>query len=556
MAEQSNQPLFSEFSSPTKQDWIDRAVKDLKGADFDRKLLWNFEENIKIRPFYVQEDLDALTQVGRQQNLTTNVDTTPLAAREWETREYLKVDNPTVTNKLALEALNQGATGLLFDLTELGMADLNVLLKDIMPAYCSISFRTGNSAYAIIKKYKAWLIEQGTDLNQVTGQLGFDPVSRWMVHGELDNSCFHQIFDVLETAQDLPNFKAFVVSGKPIKNAGGSLSQEIGMVLALTVGYLDELTRQGLSPALAFRHLSVETAVGTSYFPEVAKYRALRYLIARLAEVYGVQDFLPQHVYLSAQSALWNKTIFDPYVNMLRNTTEAMAAVLGGVNALTILPHDQTFRRSDGFSRRIARNISNLLQNESHLDAVADPSAGSYYLEHLTQQLIEQGWAFFQEIESHGGVKGAFKAGWIQSQVQEVREKTEKKILSRKQKLVGVNDYPNAREKMDPEAIEPPVTVEATDTEYSLFPMYRAAAPFEALRLDTEREVKRHGNDRRPRVLPVLIGDPVMRKARASFSAGFFGVAGFHILPEQVHQGWNDAALAALDSEANIVVLC
>ena len=556
MPDQKASVLFSEFPPYSKEAWTQQAIKDLKGADFNRKLTWRLEDHLAIAPFYTTEDLEALPNPAGFQNLNANTSPTPVAPREWETREYLVPGHPTETNKAALEALNQGASGIMLDFTEVGINDLEALLKDIMPAYCSVSFRTNNSAFAIMKRYKEYLQNQQVDLSLVTGQLGFDPLSRWMATGEVESSCYHQIHDVLEVAAELPQFRAFTVSGKLVKDSGATISQEIGTILAMVATYLDQLTESGIAPKQAFQQMAIEVGVAGKYFPEIAKLRALRYLISRMAEAYGVTDFGPEQVYISAESAVWNKTIFDPYVNMLRNTTEAMAAVLGGANSVTVLPHDHVFRRSDDFSRRIARNISNLLREESHLDKVVDPAAGSFFIEDLTQQLADQGWKFFQEIETHDGLIKCFKKGWLQEQISQNRHKMEKKYNTRTRKLVGVNAYPSATEKLDPEAISLNHKGVKDPEEYPLLHPFRAAEAFESLRLDTERMVKREGNSKRPKVYLALVGDPVMRKARASFSAGFFGTAGFHIMPEAIHTTWHDAAEAAANSEADIVVLC
>ena len=555
MSKATPSKLFGDFESQSKQAWIDQATQDLQGADLNKKLSWSIEEHLTVDPYYAAEDLAELKDLVGQQNLLANLLSSPTAPREWESREYLLVNNVQDTNVMALEALNQGATGVLFDLTEMGLPDLNFLLKDIMPAYCGLSFRTNNSAYAIMKRYREWLEEQKVPLDAVHGQLGYDPISRWMVTGAVDDSCYSQAHDVLELALDLPHFRPLMVSGKPVKNAGGSIAQEVGTILALATTYLDKLTDQKMEAAAILQHFVIETAVGGSFFPEIAKHRAIRYGIARLAEAYGINDFSSSEVYLSCHSALWNKTIFDPHVNMLRNTTEAMAAVLGGANAVTILPHDYVSRAPDGFSRRIARNISNILKEESYLDKVGDPAAGSYYIETLTQSYIEAGWAFFQEIEMHGGILEAFKAGWFQKQIGAHRQRQERDILARKKKIVGVNDFPNAKEKIDPDALK--ATHEApTQGDYPLLPRTRASQAFEALRLDTERYVKRHGNGLRPKVFLALVGDKVMRKARATFSAGFFGVAGFHIMEEAMFDTWHEAAERAASSDAHLVVLC
>lgn len=556
MEDPSTSSLFQDFPKPTPTEWMELATHDLKGADFDRKLIWKLESGIKISPFYTQDGLAVLHAPEDVQNLALPKGETVLAAREWESREYIEVTNPKTANAEALEALNSGATGLLFDLTQVGLVDFCILLKDVKPEYCHISFNTGNSAFAIIRHYRQYLENTGVPLDKVVGQLGFDPISRWMRCGEMMDSCYHQMYDVVQAVDDMPQFRPFSVSTNTTKNAGANISQEVGTLLATLVAYIDKLTHLGLSAKDCLSRVAIHVAISGSFFPEIAKLRAVRYLVARIAEIYEVHDYNASKTFISSQCALWNKTVFDPKVNILRNTTEGMAAVLGGSDSVMILPHDHIFRQSNAFSRRIARNINNLMRDESHLDKVVDPAAGSYFLESLTQEIMSNSWKFFQDIEREGGIKEAFKAGWLQDAILGSQENTLKEVQHRVRTQVGVNAYPNAMEKIDPESLSFKKEDVAEESHLRLLGNFRASEAYERIRLDTERQVKRHGNNIRPKVHLVLVGDPVMRRARASFSRGFFGLAGFSVLPDTTYESWNEAALDASKSEAHIVVLC
>ncbi len=258
-------------------------------------------------------------------------------------------------------------------------------------------------------------------------------------------------------------------------------------------------------------------AVGSSHFMEIAKLRAARLLWHEVASAFGVKDQLRIH----ARTAGENKTLYDPYVNMLRVTTEAVSAVLGGCDSLTITPC--------GFDPHLAENVHHILREESHLDKVIDPGAGSYYVEALTDALAAEAWTLFQSIEAAGGWAAYRDSGALETALGSARAAKDKAVALRRRVLVGTNNYPNLQER-------------ELDASGRMGDLWRLASPFEAIRLRTERHAKATGHV--PRILLLERGHAKMRKARAVFCLNFFGCAGFDIVS-------SDTLV-----DADLVVLC
>lgn len=271
--------------------------------------------------------------------------------------------------------------------------------------------------------------------------------------------------------------------------------------------------------------------------------------------MYEVKEFHPKDIKIHCESSVWTKTIYDPYVNMLRNTTEAMSALLGGCNSLSISAFDELFSIPTDFSKRISRNISNLLKDESYFDKVSDPAAGSYYIEELTDKLVESSLEIFKELESNGGFVHSFENGRIKALIDASRCKKHDLISKRREVFIGTNQYPNTSESIDTEEVMIKMGNEVDGS--NLLQQSRGAIQFEKLRLATDNFIKENGEDKRPRVFLSLIGDnKIMRKARATFSSGFFGCAGFKVIESSPSPDLFKAVNKAIESKSDIVVMC
>ena len=252
----------------------------------------------------------------------------------------------------------------------------------------------------------------------------------------------------------------------------------------------------------------------------------------------------------------YNKTIYDPFVNMLRSQTEAMSAVLGGAYSVTVLPFNAVYEDSTEFSERIARNQQLLLKEESHFDKIADPSAGSYYIESLTESIADEAWKLFLTIQEKGGFIAAFKEGFIQTQIKSMAAERNKRVAQRRDNILGTNQFPNFTEKMKPGfdgSLFEPIDLTAEGAEVETLKPYRESQAFEALRYTTDMYAQ---ENKRPLAFMLTMGSLAFRKARAQFSCNFFAVAGFEVIDNNGFATVEEGVAAAKAAGADIVVVC
>jgi methylmalonyl-CoA mutase len=281
---------------------------------------------------------------------------------------------------------------------------------------------------------------------------------------------------------------------------------------------------------------------------EIAKFRAARMLWANIVKGYNPEKECSCKMFAHAVTSTWNQTAYDPYVNMLRGTTEAMSATLAGVHSLEVLPFDYAFEQPTEFSKRIARNVELLLKHESHFDQVIDPAGGSYYIENLTKNIAEQAWKLFLEVEDKGGYVEAYKAGFIVDKVKASAAAKDKNIATRREILLGANQYPNFTEVADAAVVAETVT--RPEAEGNVLTPYRGAMAFEAMRLGVDRSGKE------PKAFMLTCGSLAMARARAQFSCNFFACAGIRVQDNTFFHSVEEGVAAALEAKADIVVVC
>lgn len=409
--------LFEDFDSVDKKAWLGKVKEDLQGKPFE-KLLWQTDAGFVAAPYYDQADLEGLSYLEDFHNATLATGQEGQNPRHWLNTEMIAVVTEKKANELALEALNMGAEGIIFNLQGMQeVPDLEILLKEVFPQYCAISFILGEKPDGLIQNYFDYLQKKQINFHQIQGCLMHDPLGKMVQEGNLPEQAYEPMVTLLKNKAKAAGFKLISLDLCQFHDAGASASEEIGLGLNAAVEYLDQLEKQEIPARDFFENLCLRVAVGSHYFMEIAKLRALRILFFKLAQLYGLQDFQPGSLPIYAFSSLKGKTPQDVQVNMLRNTTEAMAAILGGCNALTIVPHDAHVPKQSPFSTRLARNVSNILKEEAYLDKVADPAAGSYYIESLVDLIIQQSWQVFQKIEEKGELKEALAAGFIQAKI-------------------------------------------------------------------------------------------------------------------------------------------
>jgi methylmalonyl-CoA mutase len=370
------------------------------------------------------------------------------------------------------------------------------------------------------------------------------------------DSSFEKCKILLETAQHLPHFSIIAVNGTRYRNAGSSIIQELGFSLSEGVEYLTQVTERGVSIDKVAPNIKFNFGIGPNYFMEIAKVRAARYLWAQVVKAYGASNPSYSRMNIHAVTADWNKTLYDPYVNMLRTTTESMSAIIAGIDSLTVRPFDSVFSEPGDFSERIARNQQLLLKEESYLDKVVDPGAGSYYIESITDALIGEAWKLFLEVESVGGFIEAFRQGFIQDRVKQSAEKKLNDIAIRKEVLLGTNQYPNINERVGKEidaAVFPAPEDEKTGKMGKPLTEGRAGQQFAALRYKTDQYALKK---KRPKVFLFPYGNLAMRLARLQFSSNFFGCAGFGIIDNLGFKTIDDGIRAVHEKDPDIVVIC
>ncbi|MDW7691521.1 methylmalonyl-CoA mutase family protein [Flammeovirgaceae bacterium SG7u.111] len=365
--------LFSDFSPVTAAEWKEQIIKDLRGKDYDESLVWKTDEGFDIKPYYTSEDLTPEAKAFQNTAFDANE---VLGARAWVNSPKINASDAKEANRKALLALKSGADGVLFEVGD--AVDLAVLLEGIELPYCAVSYSLSGNPVAFANALAAYVSEKGYDPAAVKGLLSY-PVANADVAG---------VFDALAS---LPAFKAFVIKGA----VDATLHGDLGDLLAQTTALVDKL--EGKDVKAVFDKIAFSVQVSNNYFGEIAKLRALRTLVQQIAKFYGA-EISPVEVTIQGSTTIIidEETKEDPYLNMLSNTSQAMSAVIGTCNYLTILPHNEGLEEVDDFADRIARNISNMLREESYFDKVADPAAGSYYIESLTAQLAEKAWEAFQ----------------------------------------------------------------------------------------------------------------------------------------------------------------
>jgi len=557
MADKTKQKLFEEFPPISTQEWQDKITTDLKGADFEKKLVWRTIEGFSVQPYYRAEHLEKLNHLKYVPGEFPYVRGNKAKCNCWYIRQNIDANDAKVANEKALDVLMKGVDSLGFETCckdEFTNEEFETLLKDISIADIELNITDATAAHPFVDFLKAKIEAENIDRNKVKGSVGFDPMAHLTLNGNFckaQSDVFDTAKELIEKAKDLPKFRTIGVNGEMFTNAGATIVQELAFALAMGNQYLNLLTEKGLDIDTVAENIKFNFGVSTNYFMEIAKFRAARMLWSKIVSAYEPKNLEVAKMNVHAATSKFNQTIYDPYVNMLRGTTESMSATIAGVDSLSVTPFNKAFESSTEFSDRIARNTQILLKEESYFDKIADPSGGSYYIENLTSSVAEHAWKLFQDIEAKGGYVEAFKAGFIQDQVTESANKRNMNIATRREILLGTNQYPNALEKVEANIKEACCTsTKRDDAIAEPIKKFRGAEQMETLRLKTERTKET------PKVFLLTIGDLTMRKARAGFASGFFACAGFEVIDNLGFNSVEEGVKSAMDQNASIVVVC
>ena len=551
----NKEKLFTEFTAPTTQEWLDKIEVDLKGADFQKRLVWRTNEGFNVQPFYRREDLANLKTPDALPGEFPFVRGNKKDSNEWYVRQNIAVTDPAEANKKALDILMKGVDSIGFKLghAELSTEFIETLLKDIRLDCVEVSYRACmRHALQLADLLVAYFEKMGYDKEKIVGGVGFDPIERMLMKGKDSTVLLPDMPKLVEKLKDYPNLRCVMVHSDLLNNSGAYIVQELGYALAWGNEYLQQLTDAGIDVDLAAGKIKFYMGISENYFMEIAKVRAARLLWAQIVKQYEPKCDCACKMIINASTSTYNQTVFDSYVNLLRSQTEAMSAALGGVHSMVVTPFDAPYEKATDFSERIARNQQLLIKEESHFDRIVDPSAGSYYIEHLTDALATEAWKLFLKVEEEGGFLEAVKKGSIQEDINATNVKRHSDAAKRKEFLLGTNQFPNFTEKSDGKE---PLAVDCTakhsdDADVPALKISRMASDFETLRLTTEKAAKV------PVAFMLTIGNLAMRQARAQFSCNFLACAGYKVIDNLGFKTVEEGVDAALAAGADIVVIC
>lgn len=625
MSSTAQKPLFAEFSPADEQAWRAAAEESLDGAPFEKKLVTKTVEGIDLQPIYSRASTTAPEWAVRSPGFAPFVrGTEPLGARE---HTWLICQEPAGAtladcNRSLLADLNRGQNAVFVRLdaaTRLGaeptghggvpvatLADVQALFAKVDLSAVPVMIPAGLAALPIAALIGTHVRETYGRTDALHGAILADPLGEWVTQGKLpcglECSCAQMVSLVQWSAQNAPRLRTIGVDAGLWGDAGASAVQELAFGLATGVEYLRRLNLLGLSVDEAALATVFTWSLGSHFFLETAKLRAARLLWSRAVAAAGGSE-AAQRLVSHGRVTGWNKTVLDPHNNLLRETIESFAAVIGGCQSLEITPFDAPGGEPTELSRRLARNLHIILAEECQLGRVVDPAGGSYYVETITRQLAEKAWALFQDIEKRGGMAAAIAAGYPQSLVEKTAADRIAAVEGRRDGVIGTNLHPNLKEKLPavaaPKAFELPrrakraravdlnrlnpalvtntaglfeaigdafiggatiseVKVRLCDREPAaeikpLAPR-RRAEPFEVLRRRAEAYLAKTGA--RPKVFLATMGPRKQHAARADFSTGFFAAGGFEVVPNKGFETPEAAASAALASGAPVVVIC
>ena len=633
---------FDEFEKPTYEQWQAEVEKALKGGDFHKKMFTKTYEGITLQPIYTPalhgEKIPKGVYPGAGEFLR-GTKASGYIKESWGVSQYVDDSLPKDANHASLYEIVKGGTIHNIRLDEATRHDQDVQVgasvgvggtslstmddcKQLIERFNlkenPLYIETGASAAILLGMLAATVKGAKKQTADLKGLIGADPVGVWAkdgaLHISLDTAFDEMAHTVVWAKEQAPELKTVLVSGDVYANGGANDVQEVAYALATAVCYVRQLAQRNIDIHTIAKSMMFTFSMGANFFMEIAKLRALRVLWARIMEAFGAEE-ADRAVHVHGRTSAFTKTVYDPYVNLLRNTTQAFSGVVGGLNSLEVSPFDQPIRKADDFSRRIARNIQVMLQTEFELRQPVDPVGGSWYVETLAAELCEKIWAEFQTIESKGGIVAALKEGYPQAQVKAILEERFKNLAYRRDVAVGNNMYANMTEELldlkpenqetlrqkrvahieeylasaEPDAIsKAQATLEASTTEpgaliglielgalqkltirqirksldagdissETIEPItaHRWTEQFEALRMRTENYKQRTKDN--VKVFLANMGPIPQHKPRADFSTGFFEVGAFEVIKNDGHETTADAAKAARESGADVVVIC
>lgn len=610
--------LFAEFPKPTVQEWRDVVEKSLKGATIEEKLVTKTYEEIYLNPMYGEENITNFPFLNSQPGefpYVRGTNENGYLDQPWGICQELDCTSPEEFNRVARHDLDKGQTMLKLRLNESvstknknkglvinSVNDFRVAFQNINLEEVPLYIETVKGGQAFFASLIAYVQQQNYDFNKIQGIIGMDPLSNYVKEGTLPYS-FENAYKMMAemtkwSVKNTPNLRTILVQSHPYHDAGGNAVHELAFAISTGLEYLREMDHRQVALDDAASKMLFSFSIGSNFFMEIAKLRAARMIWAKIVKELGGNE-ASQKMKIHSRTSAWTKTIYDPYVNILRGTVEAFAGVIGGSDTLQVSPFDESIKSSDEFSRRIARNTHLIIDKESNLSKVNDPAGGSWYIESLTYTLAEKAWELFQKIEEKGGMVKALQEGFPQQLVSKVADEKLNNIKSRKDKFIGTNIYPNlnetqiAKEELDREKIEVMPENFKASTEHSVIlnsylledtidaanngatitditnamnllnselltidPLliHRGAQPYETLRQNSEKYKSSNGEF--PTVFVANFGPVAGYKLRTDFVTDFFEVGGFKVLQNKGFASIDEIIDSYKKSESTIVVIC
>ena len=560
MTDNQNEPkLFSNFPTVTPGEWKDKITIDLKVKDIG-KLCWETIEGIKVAPFYTKADLDKLGNLETQPGKFPFLRGVKTVNNDWNIRQDFVVKDCSPTNNKLHEAIYSGITEAGFEFPPgktFSPKKLEALINGINAKKIRLNFSTGENVLNLIKHVVNAFDNKTINPLEIKGAFEFDPLGHLILYGKFystEKADLEVAGKLIQYGEKhIPKFNLLTLHGNIFGNAGASIVQELGFTLAMGAEYLAKLASQGIEPSVVAERMQLTMSIGSNYFMEIAKIRATRLLWSSIVKAFepGIKN--TGLIYIHSKPSLWNKTKYDPYVNMLRYTTEVMSAAIGGADSISFFPFNKILKQPGAFSERIARNTQVILKEEAYFNKIVDPAAGSYYIENLTDSVANQAWNIFKEVESLGGFVAAFRNGFIMKQVASSQAKRKNNIAYRKEILVGTNHYPDLKEQVNESIFEKESPVEYSKNQLFDSQIFhsRGAEDFETLRQKTERP-----ETKKPVAVLFPFGDPAKASARTIFATNFMGTGGFQVIDLNGIKSIEEGINACKERKPEIIVFC
>ena len=554
---ESFEKLFSDFPEVTRQEWKDKIIKDLKGKKYEG-LIQKTEYGSSFEPFYQKNDINNIPFIkntpGEFPFLRSNSQD-----NNWIIRQDIIVDDTVEANKNAKNVINTGVNSVCFVLNERhisDISDLSILLEGIDICNIEISFKKQDDILQLQELFILYIKLNNIDIKKVKGSFNYNPFGDLLNNGSFsfnEDEILSKFSSFIDTnIERLSTYGAINIGADIFKDSGSTVIQEVAFALSQAVEYISKYAKGDINKVKnILQRMEFTFATSSDYFIEIAKYRAVRLLWANITKEFGVEDTELQKNKVNSVSAYWNKTVYDAHVNMLRVTTETMAAALGGCKSISVLPFDASFSTPNDFSYRIAKNTQIILKEESYFDKIVDPAGGSYYIEKLTDDIITKSWDLFLEIENNGGFFENIKNSKIQDMIEASANEKYMAIAQGKTSVLGTNKYPNQEEKaLSKINFDYENTFDKEDADFNILHRHRGAEAFEKLRFNTEKAFIA------PKVFLYNTGNVVMSKARAMFVSNFFACAGFEIIESDLSLTMENGIAELSKNKADIVVVC